>query len=260
MSSAIDEELDIYLKLYVLLYADDTIILAESAADLQSALSSLHEYCVHWDLKVNISKTNVVIFSRGKVKKYPIFEIGENVVEVKPEYVYLGVTFSCNGSFQKAIEKQITQARKAMYSLLQKAKILRLPFDIIFELYEQCVIPVLLYGSEVWGFENLSSIEIFHRKFYKLVLKSFKFTPNCMIYGEANAVDIKTKIEIRMANFWLKLKSGKMKISVAMCSLLSKLYEESNDQNIRWPAKIKSILADTDLSYLWQVSALAFAR
>ena len=129
LCTVIDEELDIYLKLYVLLYADDTIILAESASDLQSALSGLHEYCVQWDLKVNISKTNVVIFSRGKVKKYPTFKIGEEFVEVKPEYVYLGVTFSYNGSFKSAIEKQITQARKAMYSLLQKAKILRLPFD-----------------------------------------------------------------------------------------------------------------------------------
>ena len=152
LCTVVDEELDIYLKLYVLLYADDTIILAESASDLQTALSSLNEYCIQWDLKVNISKTNVVIFSRGKVTKYPTFKIGENVVEVKPEYVYLGVTFNYNGSFKNAIEKQITQARKAMYSLLQKAKILRLPFDIIFELYEQCVIPVLLYGSEVWGF------------------------------------------------------------------------------------------------------------
>ena len=254
-----DEELDIYLKLYVLLYADDTIILAESASDLQTALSSLHEYCVQWDLKVNISKTNVVIFSRGKVKKYPTFKIGENIVEVKPEYVYLGVTFSYNGSFKGAIEKQITQARKAMYSLLQKAKTLRLPFDIIFELYEQCVIPVLLYGSEVWGFESLASVEVFHRKFFKLVLKTFKFTPNCMIYGETNTVDIQTKVDIRMANFWLKLKYGKMKISVAMCSLLSKLYEESNDQNLRWPAKIKSIFSATELSYLWQVQVADYS-
>ena len=132
----------------------------------------MHEYCIQWDLKVNISKTNVVIFSRGKVKKYPIFKIGDNIVEVKPDYVYLGVTFNYDGSFKKAIEKQITQARKAMYALLHKAKIIRLPFDIIFELYEQCVIPVLLYGSEVWGFENLDSAEIFHRKIFKLVLKN----------------------------------------------------------------------------------------
>ena len=259
LCTVIDEELDIYLKLYVLLYADDTIILAESASDLQSALSGLHEYCVQWDLKVNISKTNVVIFSRGKVKKYPTFKIGEEFVEVKPEYVYLGVTFSYNGSFKSAIEKQITQARKAMYSLLQKAKILRLPFDVIFELYEQCVIPVLLYGSEVWGFENLASVEVFHRKFFKLVLRTFRFTPNCMIYGETNTVDIQTKVDIRMANFWLKLKSGNMKISVAMCSLLGKLYEESNDQNFRWHAKIKNILSATELSYLWQVQVADYS-
>ena len=80
-----------------------------------------------------------------------------------------------------------------------------------------------------------------------------------MIYGETNSVDIQTKVDIRMANFWLKLKSGKIKISVAMCSLLSKLYEESNDQNIRWPAKIKNILADTDFSYLWQVQVADYS-
>ena len=110
LCTVVEEELEIYLKLYVLLYADDTIILAESASDLQNALSSLHDYCVKWDLKVNISKTNVVIFSRGKVKKHPVFKIGGEVVEVKDEYVYLGVTFSCDGKFTKAIEKQVTQA------------------------------------------------------------------------------------------------------------------------------------------------------
>ena len=73
-----------------------------------------------------------------------------------------------------------------------------------------------------------------------------------MIYGETNTVDIQTKVDIRMANFWLKIKSGKIKISVAMCSLLSKLFEETSNQNLRWPAKIKSILSSTGLSFLWQ--------
>ena len=260
LCSVFDDELEMYLKLYVLLYADDTIILAESAEDLQTALSSLHEYCVNWDLKVNISKTNIVIFSRGKVKKYPTFKIGQEVVDVKDDYVYLGVTFNYNGSFRKAMEKQIMQARKAMYSLLHKAKILRLPFDITFELYEQCVIPVLLYGSEVWGFENLTRVEVFHRQFFKLVLKAFKFTPNCMIYGETNTVDIQTKVNIRMTNFWLKMKSSKIKISVMMNSLLSKLYEETENSRLRWHAKIKSILSDTGLSYLWHVQVADYSH
>ena len=255
LNSFCDDEFEIYLRLYVLLYADDTIILAESAPDLQNALSGLHDYCDKWELKVNLTKTKIVIFARGKVKKYPIFKFGDKQVEVTEDYVYLGVTFNYNGSFRKAMEKQIMQARKAMYSLLQKARILKLPFDIVFELYEQCVIPVLLYGSEIWGFENLNSLETFHRKFFKLVLKSFRFTPNCMIYGETNSVDIKTKVNIRMAKFWLKMKAcKKMKISVVMNSVLSKMSDENCEGKFfRWPTKIKDILASSDLAYLWHV-------
>ena len=51
LHTSCDKELEIYLKLYVLLYADDTIILAETASDLQMALAGLHEYCLQWDLK-----------------------------------------------------------------------------------------------------------------------------------------------------------------------------------------------------------------
>ncbi|WAR03522.1 WSB1-like protein [Mya arenaria] len=38
-------EFNVYLRLYILLYADDTVILAESHADLQAALNAMLEYC-----------------------------------------------------------------------------------------------------------------------------------------------------------------------------------------------------------------------
>ena len=96
LSISCQTDLDVYLKMYVLLYADDTIILAENALDLQLALSSLHDYCQKWDLKVNVSKTKIVIFARGKVKKYPVFRIGDASIQVQDDYVYLGVTFNYN--------------------------------------------------------------------------------------------------------------------------------------------------------------------
>ena len=40
-----DINLDTYLKLYVLLYADDTVILAESPRELQLALYAMDQYC-----------------------------------------------------------------------------------------------------------------------------------------------------------------------------------------------------------------------
>ena len=44
ISDSITNELQIYLKIFCLLYADDTLILAESAKDLQEALKGLHTY------------------------------------------------------------------------------------------------------------------------------------------------------------------------------------------------------------------------
>ena len=61
-----DDNLVSYLKIYVLLYADDTILLAESPEELQTALNSMNLYCNDWNLKINVSKTKVVFFPEVK--------------------------------------------------------------------------------------------------------------------------------------------------------------------------------------------------
>ena len=44
------------LKLLVLLYADDTLILADSSENLQKSLHNLSLYCKKWHLNVNENK------------------------------------------------------------------------------------------------------------------------------------------------------------------------------------------------------------
>jgi hypothetical protein len=60
------ENLDIFIKLFSLLYADDTTILSEIEADMQYALSIFEKYCHQWKLKVNLQKTKVIIFCKRK--------------------------------------------------------------------------------------------------------------------------------------------------------------------------------------------------
>ena len=52
-----DEAVDMFLRLYILLYADDTIVLAESPLQLQHALNSVRDYCDKNYLKLNLTKT-----------------------------------------------------------------------------------------------------------------------------------------------------------------------------------------------------------
>ena len=58
-----DDDVEVYLRMYILLYADDTIVMSESANELQKALDALGKYCDLWDLTVNTSKTKVVVYS-----------------------------------------------------------------------------------------------------------------------------------------------------------------------------------------------------
>ena len=95
----------VLMKLFVLLYADDTIVLAENETDLQLALYSVYNYCVKYNLTVNTSKTKIIVFSRGKVRKFPTFKYGNDSIEVVSEYVYLGVKMVYNNTFSKAVKK-----------------------------------------------------------------------------------------------------------------------------------------------------------
>ena len=61
---SLENEDTLFLKLFILLYANDTIILAENERDLQTALDSVHEYCTKFKLIVNVNKTKIIIFSR----------------------------------------------------------------------------------------------------------------------------------------------------------------------------------------------------
>ena len=96
-----DDDIEMFLKLYVLLYADDTIIMAESPEELQNAMNAVYEYCDLWKLTVNTSKTKVVIFSRGKVRNIPTFIFGKDNLEIVDDYTYLGIIFNFNGKFKK---------------------------------------------------------------------------------------------------------------------------------------------------------------
>ena len=55
----LDQELLVYCKLYILLYADDTVILAEFQEDLQRSINLMERYCSMWKLNINVSKSKM---------------------------------------------------------------------------------------------------------------------------------------------------------------------------------------------------------
>ena len=251
------EDLEFFINMYVLLYADDTLVLAESPVELQNAMDEVFLYCQKWNLHIstkkikNKSKTRVVIFSKGKVKTQHNFKMGNKNIDTDTDYCYLGVVFNFNGKFTKALEERITLSRKALFSLNAKAGRLHLPPDIHIDLFHKMILPILIYGCEVWGYANLEKLEIFFRKFLKRVLWLGKSTPNCIVYGETGTFPIANLVQNRMISFWIKVSEGKSsKLSTSFYKLIYKLHL-SNTYHSPWLMKIKTILCSSGNSSFW---------
>ena len=205
-----DMSAELWLKLIIIMYADDTILIANSAINLQKGLNELESYCNKWKLKINNDKTKIMIFANRKVKKEQYnFKLGEDKLEIVDSFKYLGVHFSYNGKFTVAIDNLASMAERAMYSLFKKSRSLQLPIDIQFHLFDKVVLPIMLYSCEVWGFSNISPLEKLHRKFCKMVLKLRSSTPNVMIYGETGRFPLEVMVKIRMIKYWSRIVLGK---------------------------------------------------
>ena len=248
-----DDTIETYLKLYLLLYADDTVIFAESSSHLQLALNSMSEYCKLWKLTVNSSKTKVFVFSRGKCRNIPTFYLDSDELERVDDFSYLGIKFNYNGKFIKTMKYLCGQARKAMFSVLKKSRNLCLDLDLQIHLFDSMICPILLYmyGSEVWGIENTSIISSFHLQYIRLVLNMRKSTSNVMLYGELGILPIEHIIKSRVIHFWCHIISDKScKISNILYRLMLRLHEQ-NVIHSQYIDFVQTSLNNLEFSDVW---------
>ena len=141
-------------------------------------------------MEVNTLKTKVVIFGRRKGNHEADFIFGNKKVEVVSEYTYLGIFMSCNGNMSKNIARLKNLESRAMFAIIKKARRLNLDVDVQLHLFDTMVLPIALYGSEIWGHVNFEMIERLHLQFCKMLLKVKKCTPTCMVLGELGRLPI----------------------------------------------------------------------
>ena len=79
------------VKISILLYADDIVLIAESERDLQKLIEALMNWCTKWRMIVNLEKTQVVHFRPIRKSQTPVkFYLGKNEITKTAEYKYLG--------------------------------------------------------------------------------------------------------------------------------------------------------------------------
>ena len=247
-----EHDIDVLFTLFLLLYADDTVIFSETPDRLQKGLNSIQQYCQIWKLKLNAKKCKVLIFSRGKVRRFPDFLIGNEKLEVVQNFMYLGLKLNYNNKMNVAQRDLYDRASRAMFVLMRKAKSLTLPIDLTIDLFDRTVLPILTYGCEIWGFEMNDIITRLQLRFYKMMLKVRQSTPSLMVFGETGKFPVSVTIKSRMLSFWYSIATNHQteKLSTLIYKCLLKMYESKTYAN-KYIKYIHNLLNEMGLSYVW---------
>ena len=211
----------VHTPMNCLLYADDLIILSESAEGLQNSLIALDEYCDKWGLSINTTKTHTIIFNPKK-KQQTLFSLNGINLEPVNNIQYLGIVLNQNGTFDNTKSNLYQKGLKSLFKL--KSIISPLPkMSTCIHLFNHLVKPILLYSSEVWSYsifgeknhtkitidnlENLystrtSPIENALIKYMKILLHLPSRSSNLAPYGELGVYPLYIDCAIRTLKYW----------------------------------------------------------
>ena len=176
-----------------LMYADDLIILSTSKEGLQPNLNALNDYCKKWKLDINYVKTKCLTFTNGTQKEKHNFTLNSETIENVKEYKYLRITINSKKcSFIPTLADLGCKGKRALYAIISKIPLKLFPIKTMLKLFDVCITPILLYGSEIWrAYTNIdhnkwesTPIEKLHTQLIKRILGVNRSTTNILVRGE----------------------------------------------------------------------------
>ena len=173
----------------LLLYADDLILMSESAAGLQKQLDALASFCKERQLTVNLSNTKVVVFEHRQ-SDAPDFVLNGAVVERVESYKYLGFFVHATKAMTFGTSLLLAAARKAMFAMRRRGALLGIRDPAMqCKLFDTLVLPILSYACEVWAVSpNVGeAAEVLHRSFLKHLLGVAQHAQHETVHAELDS-------------------------------------------------------------------------
>jgi hypothetical protein len=226
------------------LYADDLILIAKSALGLQEHLCSLENFCRRVGMQVNISKTKVVVFSNKRKHNQHKFYFEGNILEEFADYKYLGIDFNENLSWDGCRKKRTLGGWKEFYAFQNRCREAELwDWKTTVTLFGLLMIPVILYGCELWA---SITIEMQWKQIEKiqkcLITNKFKIknaVPYAIMLSEIGATPIESIAMVRVIRYLKKIEQmeeGRWPM-VVFSDRLCKIKKTCMRQNNKWFSK-----------------------
>jgi hypothetical protein len=141
---------------------------------------------------------------------------------------------------------------RSLHSLWAIVRSMKVPINILFNLFDSYVLSVLNYGAEVWGCINSEVIERVHKKFCKWILNVKQSTHTLALYSELGRFPLYIERHVKMVKYFLMINTVKSENCILKAVLQDQIKSlELNESIKNWVSFIRDILQSSGLSEVW---------
>lgn len=138
-------------ELSQLLFADDTVLMADSEEKLCRIVSEFGKVCERRKLRVNVDKSKVMRCNRNGVGGRLNVSLNGEVLEEVDRFKYLGSVVEATGGVEADVCHRVNEGCKMLGAMKGVIKGRGVGMSVKKVLYEKLIVPTVLYGAESWG-------------------------------------------------------------------------------------------------------------
>jgi hypothetical protein len=253
----ISEELP---NLLALMYADDIGNMTDTVGRLQAILNELATFCKKFGMKVNADKTQIMVFRNGgPLRNNEKWFYNGQPVRVTSYYDYLGLRISCVMKWGKATQNLALKALKAVNVIKKFACCYQCTdVTILLSLFDKMVLPIVMYGAEVWGTDYITCIEKVQTRFCKYVLGVGSRVSDLAALGECGRKPLFVQYYCKVIKYWIKLLQMNDETISKKCYWMLKILDENKRYN--WVTNVKGLLFKHGFGYVWFAQEIGDAK
>ena len=197
-------------KIFYLAFADDIGLISKDSEEMESILKSLESYCQRKKLVINVPKTKILTFGKGRPVKPTSYYLNNKIVEEVKHFKYLGVKFTVGLSFTEHLLEKAVKAKGRIGYLFNKLNIRRLSLELALRIFHCYITPIFTYGLACyWGAVSKNAVSALDSCFTKYI-KRWLGIPysslNALVYHYSNTMEMSVWFnEAVYENQWEKL-------------------------------------------------------
>ena len=200
---------------------------------------------------MNIRKTKIVVFKRGgHCSRNERWYYNNIQIDIVNGFTYVGAYFTNRMSTYKMAEAVSIKAKTVLnYVLNALSKLQCIPVNSFMKIFDVKICPMLLYGSELWGMQNMHCIESIQTYACKRLLNVPLNASNDAILGDLGRYPLFVNSAKRCIKYWLRIIKLPRTRLVRLCYEMLLYFDEIG--HVNWVSHVRNNLFSNGFGYVW---------